>query len=400
MIKREQYVERLKNLLGIKVIKVITGLRRVGKSTLFKQFQQELQQLGVNSKNIIYLNLEEMENEALLERHLLNDYLMRIVDKNTINYVFLDEIQMVPEFEKLADSLFVKDFIDLYITGSNAWFLSSELSTLLTGRYIEIPVLPLSFKEFNSAFDKHKSKTEIFEDYLTYGGLPEVSNIIKINNYPEITPYLQQVYKTILEKDIYKRKKIKSAFDFENIVQFMLDSIGSIVSPNNIATTVTANGNKTDNETVENYLLALQNSFLLYKTFRYDIKGKKMLQTLNKFYCVDIGFISALLGRETNINRGHLLENIVYLELLRRYKTVFIGKTNDKEVDFVTTSHQGYTHYYQVALTLRDESTRKRELSVFDGIRNHNPKFVISLDPEEPVYNGIICKNAIGWLLE
>ena len=400
MIKREQYVERLKNLLGIKVIKVITGLRRVGKSTLFKQFQQELQQLGVNSKNIIYLNLEEMENEALLERHLLNDYLMRIVDKNTTNYVFLDEIQMVPEFEKLVDSLFVKDFIDLYITGSNAWFLSSELSTLLTGRYIEIPVLPLSFKEFNSAFDKHKSKTEIFEDYLTYGSLPEVSNIIKLNNYPEITPYLQQVYKTILEKDIYKRKKIKSAFDFENIVQFMLDSIGSIVSPNNIATTVTANGNKTDNETVENYLLALQNSFLLYKTFRYDIKGKKMLQTLNKFYCVDIGFISALLGRETNINRGHLLENIVYLELLRRYKTVFIGKTNDKEVDFVTTSHQGYTHYYQVALTLRDESTRKRELSVFDGIRNHNPKFVISLDPEEPVYNGIICKNAIGWLLE
>jgi predicted AAA+ superfamily ATPase len=400
MIKRKQYVERLKNLLGIKVIKVITGLRRVGKSTLFRQFQQELQKSGVDSKNIIYLNLEEMENEALLERHVLNDYLMRIIDKNTTNYVFLDEVQMVPEFEKLVDSLFVKDFIDLYITGSNAWFLSSELSTLLTGRYIEIPVLPLSFKEFVSIFDEHKSKSEIFEDYLTYGGLPEVSNIIKLNNFQEVAPYLQHVYKTILEKDIYKRKKIKSAFDFENIVQFMLDGVGNIVSPNNIATTVTANGNKIDNETVENYLSALQESFLLYKTFRYDIKGKKLLQTLNKFYCVDIGFVSALLGREASVNRGRLLENIVYLELLRRYKTLFIGKTGEKEVDFIAIDNQGYTHYYQVTLTMREESTRERELSAFDSIRDHNPKFVISLDPEEPVYNGIICKNVIKWLLE
>ena len=400
MIKREQYIERLKNLLGIKVIKVITGLRRVGKSTLFKQFQQELQMSGVDSKHIISLNLEEMENEALLERHVLNDYIMRIADKNTTNYVFLDEIQMVPEFEKLVDSLFVKDFIDLYITGSNAWFLSSELATLLTGRYIEIPVLPLSLKEFTLAFDQHRSKAEIFEDYLTFGGMPEVSNILKSNNFQEVTPYLQHVYKTILEKDIFKRKKIKSLFDFENIVRFMFDRVGHIVSPNNVATTVTANGNKIDNETVENYLSTLQNSFLFYKTFRYDIKGKNLLQTLNKFYCVDIGFISALLGREANINRGNLLENIVYFELLRRNKTVFIGKSGEKEVDFVAIDNQGYTHYYQVTLTMREESTRQRELSAFDSIRDHNPKFVISLDPEEPVYNGIICKNAIKWLLE
>ena len=399
MVTRNQYVERLTKMLGIKVIKVITGLRRVGKSTLFRQFQQELQKSGVDSKNIIYLNLEELENEALLERHILNDYIMRIIDKNAMNYVFLDEIQMVPEFEKLVDSLFVKEYIDLYITGSNAWFLSSELSTLLTGRYIEIPVLPLSFKEFSSAFD-NKSKAEIFEDYITYGGLPEVSNILKLNSNQEVNPYLQSVYKTILEKDIYTRNKIKSKFDFENTVQFILDGVGNIVSPNNIATSLTANGNKIDNETVENYLSVLQNSFLLYKAFRYDIKGKKLLQTLNKFYCVDVGFVSALLGRESNVNRGHLLENLVFLELLRRYKTVNIGKAGEKEVDFVATDNQGYTHYYQVTLTMREESTRKRELSAFDSIRDHNPKFVISLDPEDPVYNGVVCKNVVKWLLE
>ena len=187
--------------------------------------------------------------------------------------------------------------------------------------------------------------------------MPEVSNILHQEKYQEITPYLQNVYKTILEKDIYKRKKIKSIFDFENIVKSMLDSVGYIVSPNNIANTITATGNKIDNETVENYLSTLLDCFLLYKTFRYDIKGKKLLQTLNKFYCIDIGFISTLLSRETRINRGNLLENIVYLELLRRYKTVCIGKAGEKEVDFIAIDNQGYTNYYQVTLTLRDENT-------------------------------------------
>jgi predicted AAA+ superfamily ATPase len=399
MIIREQYIERLKNLRGINVIKILTGLRRVGKSTLFKQFQAELQKSGVNAKNIIYLNLEEMENEALLERHVLNDYIMRLVNQNTTNYIFLDEIQMVPEFEKLVDSLYVKSFIDLYITGSNAYLLSSELSTLLTGRYIEIPVLPLSFKEFSSNFN-NENTAEIFENYITYGGMPEVANILKLNNKQEVAPYLQSVYKTILEKDIYKRKIIKSKFDFENLIQFILDSVGSIVSPSSISKTLTENGNKIDNETAENYLSALQDCFMLHKTFRYDIKGKKLLQTLNKFYCADIGYITTLLSRDASINRGHLLENMIYLELLRRNKTVFIGKSNTQEVDFVATDNQGYIHYYQVALTMRDEKTRERELSAFNSIKDHNPKTIISLDPEEPTYNGIVCKNAIKWLLE
>jgi predicted AAA+ superfamily ATPase len=397
MIVREQYINRLKNMLGIKVIKVITGLRRVGKTTLFKQFQQELKNSGVVESNIIYLNLEEMENEALLERHVLHDYIMRRADRKTTNYVFLDEIQLVPEFEKLIDSLFVKDFIDIYITGSNAWFLSSELATLLTGRYIEIPVLPLSFKEFSSVFTK--SKVEIFEDYINFGGMPEVSNILQLNNEQEITPYLTNVYRTILEKDIYKRNKVKSKVDFENIVNFIFDCVGSVVSPNNIAETVTANGNKTDNETVENYLSVLKDSFLLNKVFRYDIRGKKMLQTLNKFYVADTGFLLAILGRNAQINRGHLLENLVFIELKRRYKEIYIGKVLQTECDFVCKDDKGLIAYYQVSLTVREQKTLDRELAPFSKINNHFPKYLLTLDPEEPTYNGVQQINTINWLL-
>ena len=398
MIVREQYISRLKNMLGIKIIKVITGLRRVGKTTLFRQFQQELTNSGVEERNIIYLNLEEMENEALLERHVLHDYIMRLADRNTINYVFLDEIQMVPEFEKLIDSLFVKDFIDIYITGSNAWFLSSDLATLLTGRYIEIPVLPLSFKEFSSVFTK--SKTEIFEDYITYGGMPEVSNILQLNNEQEITPYLTNVYRTILEKDIYKRNKVKSKFDFENIVNFMMDCVGNIASPNNIAETVTANGNRIDNETVENYLSILEDSFLLHKVFRYDIRGKKMLQTLNKFYVADTGFLHAILGRNAQINRGHILENLIFVELKRRYREIYIGKVLQNECDFVCKDDKGLIAYYQVSLTVREQNTLNRELAPFAKINNHFPKYLLTIDPEEPSYDGVQQKNIINWLID
>jgi len=397
MIIRESYISRLKNMLGIKVIKVITGLRRVGKTTLFKQFQQELKNSGVAERNIIYLNLEEMENEALLERHVLHDYIMRLADRKRTNYVFIDEIQMIPEFEKLIDSLFVKDFIDIYITGSNAWFLSSELATLLTGRYIEIPVLPLSYREFSTVFSK--SKAEVFEDYINYGGMPEVSNILQLNNEQEITPYLTNVYRTILEKDIYKRNRVKSKFDFENIVHFIFDSTGSIVSPNNIAETVTANGNKIDNETVENYLSVLEDSFLLNKVFRYDIRGKKMLQTLNKFYIADTGLLLAILGRNAQINRGRLLENLVFIELKRRYKEIYIGKVLQTECDFICKDNNGLVAYYQVSLTVREQKTLDRELAPFSKINNHFPKYLLTLDPEEPTYEGVQQTNIINWLL-
>ncbi|MCL2651495.1 MAG: ATP-binding protein, partial [Candidatus Azobacteroides sp.] len=238
MIKREIYLPILRNLRDINVIKVVTGIRRAGKSTLFRQFQEELIASGVKPRNIVYLNLEEMKNEALLERFILHDYILKNTNPRQKNYVFLDEIQNVPDFEKLVDSLFVKEYIDLYITGSNAYFLSSELATLLTGRYIEIKILPFSFAEFAQNYADRKSAQEIFEDFMLYGGFPEAANMLQTPAKSEIKSYLSSVYSTILEKDIMRRNKIRSKFDFENLYRFMLDSVGSLVSPNNIAETL------------------------------------------------------------------------------------------------------------------------------------------------------------------
>lgn len=404
MIQRECFLKRLRNLRDTNLIKVITGVRRAGKSTLFQQFQQELLASGVNEKHIIYLNLEEIENSNMLDVYLLNDYIMKMADKKKKNYVFLDEIQMVPEFERLVDSLFVKDFIDLYITGSNAYFLSSELATLLTGRYLEIYVSPFSFSEFLSGYiqnpDDYKSKSEIFDDYMTYGNLPESLNLLNGGQRGEIMNYASSVFSTIVEKDIMSRKKVQSKADFELVTRFLFDSVGSIVSPNNIAGYMTSTGNKIDNETVKNYLSVLSDAFLFHKVQRYDIKGKKLLQTLNKYYTTDVGFISALLGKSAKINTGRLLENIVFLELQRRYKEIYVGKNAQMEVDFVVKDADRNISYFQVSLTVRDEATLERELRSLQTIRDHNPKYLITLDSEEPVHNGIIQRNAIKWLLE
>jgi predicted AAA+ superfamily ATPase len=393
-------LSRLRILRDVNLIKVITGIRRAGKSTLFKQFQQELIDSGVDEKNVIYLNLEEIENRSILEAHLLNDYIMKMVDKKKKNYVFLDEIQMVNEFERLVDSLFVKDYIDLYITGSNAYFLSSELATLLTGRYLEIYVAPFSFAEFLSYYKNYYSKYDVLDDYLFYGGLPEASNLFQNGQKSEVSNYINTVFKTIVEKDIMKRKKIISKTDFENVTRFVFDSVGSIISPNNIAGYMTSTGNKIDNETVKNYLLVLEDAFLFHKVQRYDIKGKKLLQTLNKYYATDIGFIISILGKDAKIDKGHLLENIIYLELQRRYKDIYIGKNLETEVDFVVKDVDNNIFYFQVSLTVRDENTLERELRPLLSIRDHNPKFLLSLDPEEPVYKGIRQINVINWLLD
>jgi predicted AAA+ superfamily ATPase len=400
MVKREKYLTILRKLRDTNVIKVITGIRRAGKSTLFKQFQEELLASGVKAQNIVYLNLEEMENEALLERFILHDYILKNTQPHRKNYVFLDEIQNVPNFEKLVDSLYVKEHIDLYITGSNAYFLSSELATLLTGRYIEVKILPYSFAEFISNYDSAQSRQDIFENYMLYGGFPEASNMFHRSAENEINNYLTSVYKTIIEKDILKRHKIRSKFDFENLYRFMLDSIGSLTSPNNIAETLTKNGNKINNDTVENYLRCLSDVFLLYPVQRYDIRGKKLLQTQNKYYSVDIGLLLAVLGRDTKINRGHLLENMVYLELRRRYKNVYVGKNADTEVDFVVKDENALLSYFQVSLTVRDEKTLDRELAPFRNIKDHYSKYLLTLDPEEPSYNGILQFNVIKWLLK
>lgn len=398
MIVRENYLKKLRKLRDQNVIKVITGIRRSGKSTLFKQFQNELQASGVAPRNIIALNLEELENASLLDPHLLNDYIMRLIDPSEQYYVFLDEIQNVPNFEKLVDSLFVKDFIDVYITVSNAYMLSGDLATILSGRYIEISILPFSFAEFAKSYTD-TPKAEIFADYFEYGGFPEVANFIQNGAKSEVSDYLDGIYKTVLEKDVRRRRDIRSDFDFTNVLKFTMDNIGSPLSPNNIANTLTANGNAVNRLTVESYLTALTDSFVLYEANRYDIKGKKLLQTLGKYYSVDIGLSRNILDKNLKADRGRLLENIVYLELLRRNKTVEVGKNNDREIDFVTTSHNGTIHYYQVAETILGQETRERELSSLRSIRDHNQKVVLTLDIGEESYDGIRQLYLLDWLL-
>jgi predicted AAA+ superfamily ATPase len=403
MVQREKELERLRNLRDTNLIKVITGIRRAGKSTLFKQFQQELLASGVEERNIISLNFEEMENRTLLEAHSLNDYVMMCIDKSKKNYVFFDEIQNVKEYERVVDSLFVKEYIDLYITGSNAYFLSSDLATLLTGRYLEIYLSPFSFAEYNSGYTgdtSERGKMRVFDDFMTFGGLPEALNLFNGGNRGEILNYINTVFSTIVEKDIMKRNRLRSKTDFELVARFLFDSVGSIVSPNNIASYITSTGNKIDNETVKNYLDILCDAFLFHKVRRYDIKGKKLLQTLNKYYTTDIGFISALLGKSAKVDRGHLLENIVFVELQRRYTEIYIGKNTETEVDFVVKDKDKNISYFQVSLTVRDKATLERELRPLATIRDHNPKYLLTLDPEEPTYNGIIQQNATKWLLE
>jgi predicted AAA+ superfamily ATPase len=399
MIKREQYLQKLRKLRDQNVIKVITGIRRCGKSTLFQQFKDEIIESGVDPRNVISLNLEELENASLLDPNLLNDYIMRMVDPQTKNYVFLDEIQNVPSFEKLVDSLFVKDFIDLYITGSNAYMLSSDLATFLSGRYINISILPFSFAEFAETYPSNISKAEVFAHYFEYGGFPEVTNFIHNGAESEIADYLDNIYRTVLEKDVMKRREIRSNFDFTNVLKFTMDNIGNILSPNNIAHTITARGNTINKLTVEGYLTALIDSFVLYETYRYDIKGKKLLQTLGKFYSVDVGLARNILDKNLRADRGHILENIVYLELLRRNKVVYIGKNDTKEVDFVTTNSNGNINYYQVAETLLGAETLSRELTPLNNIRDHNQKFIVTMDLGTESYDGIRQVNIVDWLL-
>jgi predicted AAA+ superfamily ATPase len=391
-------LERLRKLRDQNIIKVVTGVRRSGKSTLFRQFQEELISSGVDKKQIISLNLEEMENEALLERHVLNDYIMRIADRKTKNYVFLDEIQKVPEFEKLVDSLYVKDFIDLYTTGSNAYMLSSEIATFLSGRYVEIKILPFSFAEYMTGH-AGDNVGKLFAKFMELGGMPEVTNLINAGSESEVDDYLRNIYATVLEKDIIQHKGIRNKADFEAVLQFTTDSIGSLVSANKISNRLSERQNIVNKSTVDNYLTALNDSYVFYKTERYNVRGKNILQTLNKYYLVDTGLIRIILGRSSNVNRGHILENVIYLELLRRNVAVWVGKIDQKEVDFVVRTNDNNIEYYQVAETVRGRETLERELAALHKIRDHNPKFLLTLDEGTDTFDGIQKINVVDWLL-
>lgn len=398
-IARKRYLDILNVLKNKNLIKVATGVRRCGKSTLMTQFQNILR--NENAKvSILAINMDMPEFRFLAEKKWkeIYDYIIKNLKKNEINYVFIDEVQNVPEFEKLLEGLFIHPNIDLYVTGSNAFLLSSELATLLTGRAYEINVLPFSFAEFLEFTDRNTNLNMAFAEYVQTGGFPEAVRLSADGKH-FANEYLQMVFKNIYENDISKRHRIYAEESYQRVVNFLIDSIGSNVSAGNIAKVLTANKKKTDNKTVSKYISSLVESYLFYKVSRYDIKGKQHLATHEKYYLVDLGFRSALLGKELVSDAGHLLENIIYLELKRRNNQVWIGKNNNLEVDFVTRNKEGFTRYIQVSQTVQSAATLKRELAPFDSIKDHHEKLLITMDYDTGTFNGIKKINALDWLI-
>ena len=396
MINREEYLNELIRWKDKDLIKVVTGIRRCGKSTLFDLFIDYLKMSGVKSNQIIYINLEDADYDFKNYKELYHFINEKIISEDNF-YVFLDEVQNVPGFQRAIDSLYIKKNVDVYITGSNAYLLSGELATLLSGRYIEIKMLPLSFKEYISAFDNNNYQ-QLFLDYMRNGGMPGNINILKTNPN-DIDKYLDGIFSTIVYKDIMARNKITDKLLLESILKFIFDSIGSSISTKKISDTLTSKGLSTSNHTVENYINAFLESFLIYKAERFDVKGKNLLARDYKYYAVDTGLRSYLLGKKADSDMGHILENIVYLELLRRGYKVYVGKVDDLEVDFVAENRDGL-RYYQVALTVRDEKVLERELRSLQKTGDHYPKTLLTLDMDlETDYDGIKKINVVDWLL-
>lgn len=397
MIERTEYLEELKRWKDKDLIKVITGIRRCGKSTLFELFINFLKENNIKEEQIIHINLEDADYDFTGYKELYN-YINSKLDSKKQYYVFLDEVQNVPEFQKAVDSLYIKKNVDVYITGSNAYLLSGELATLLSGRYVEIKMLPLSFKEYITAFDD-KNYGQLFLNYMKNGGMPGNISILKTNPN-DIDKYLDGIFSTIVYKDIMARNNISDKMLLESVLKFIFDNIGSPISTKKISDTLTSKGMPTSNHTVENYITAFLESFLIYKAERFDIKRKKLLARDYKYYAVDLGLRSYLLGKKADSDMGHILENIVYLELLRRGYKVYVGKVDDLEVDFVAENRDGLK-YYQVALTVRDEKVLARELKSLQKTGDHYQKILLTLDMDlEADYDGITKMNVVDWLLK
>lgn len=399
VIVRKRYLNQLSVLKDKNFIKVATGIRRCGKSTLMLQFQDLLISQNANV-SILSINMDMPEFRFLAEKNWkeIYDYILENLNPKQTNYVFIDEVQNVPEFEKLLEGLYVHPKIDLYVTGSNAFLLSSELATLLTGRAFEINVLPFSFSEYIEFTGKNMNPDRAFAEYMRIGGFPEAVRLSVEGNY-FANEYLQTVFRNIYENDISKRRAIYGEESYQEVVNFLIDSIGSSVSAANIAKVLTAKKKKIDNKTVSRYIDTLVESYLFYKANRYDVKGKQHLITQEKYYLVDLGFRTALLGKELTSDAGHLLENIIYLELLRRNNQVWIGKVNNLEVDFIVRNKDGFTQYIQVSQTVQDKVTLERELKPLNAISDHFEKLLITMDYDTGTFNGIKKINAIDWLL-
>lgn len=401
-IERKQYMQQLRNLKDQNIIKVITGVRRCGKSTLLMMFANDIIKGGVDTNQIQFYNFEDLDTLSIGDIYQIHTHIKKRMINDKMNYIFLDEVQNIKEFQLLVDSLYIKPNVDIYITGSNAYMLSGELATLLTGRYVEINLLPLQFAEyynFISSKSPNLSKNEILANYIHFGGIPEYVKQLSISE-KQADLFAHSILKTIIEKDIFKRLNITNKHDFNKILDFILDSVGSYVSPRSISDTLRSNGTIVDKQTVAKYLDALCEAYLIYKVPRFEIKGKGLLQTLNKYYIVDPCFAKVRLKKSIIKDRSHWLENMVYLELFRRNKEVFIGKRNNLEVDFVVIDYNDYTSYYQVAWTTENPGTLERELASLRAIKDSTPKYLITTDIDfNPVYDGIRKLNVIDWLL-
>ena len=395
-IQRKEYLKKLIAFRDKQLIKVVTGVRRCGKSTLLKMYQEWLREQGVEASRIISINFEDIDYEELTDYRKLYDYLKEHLNPERMTYIFLDEIQNVADFPKVVDSLYIKNNVDIYMTGSNAYMLSSEIATLISGRYVQIEMLPFSFKEYMESTGSMNDRGVKYTEYLENSSFPQT---LELKGQPdEIRDYLEGLYNTIVVKDIVNRKKITDTMMLKSLLRFVFDNIGNPLSSKKIADTMTSAGRKIDVKTVEKYLEALTESYILYQAKRYNIKGKQYLKTLEKYYVVDVGLRFMLLGSK-QMDAGHILENVVYLELLRRGYDVYVGKIYEFEVDFVAQNSRG-TSYFQVALTVRDEKTLQRELRPLQSIRDHYPKMILTLDedPETRTMVSVVSMPGTGFL--
>ena len=402
LIARPQYMEQLVSFRDKQLVKVVTGIRRCGKSTLFDLYTDYLKENGVEDSQIIRINLEYPEYHELQTYMQLYEYIRERLRQDRMNYIFIDEVQAVPQFQKAVDGLFVRRNCDVYITGSNANILSGELATLLSGRYVEIKMLPLSFREYISApVDGPADLIMKYRNYIENSSFPYT---LELSKKKDIRAYLGGIYDSVILKDIVARRKITSVAQLDSVIRFVFDNIGSLTSSTKIANTMISGGRKISVHTVENYLEALTDSFILYRAGRYDVKGRQHLVSGVKYYLADIGLRYYLLGGK-RADAGHILENVVYLELQRRGYEVYVGKVGPAEVDFIVVGPDG-EEYYQVAYTVEGEAGKdgktilERELAPLDAIRDHNPKYLLTMDfTPKASHNGIKQINALDWLL-
>ncbi len=396
MIERREYIQALQKWKGKKVIKVLTGIRRCGKSSLLRMFRDSILAEGISERQVQELNFEDLENEPLLDYKALYAHVKKNLSPMGMNYLFFDEIQLVDNFQKVIDSLFLLDNVDIYVTGSNAYLLSGEIATLLTGRYVEIRLFPFSFREYLSAFPQGVNLESAYRNYVEEGAFPYV---LQLQHDKEmVREYLLGLYNTIVLKDVVSRRKITDVMMLQSVVRFLADNIGNLSVIKRISDTMTSSGRKITSHTVENYISALVDSYIFYPVSRYDAKGKQLLKTGQKLYLADIGLRQVINGTKGG-DLGHILENIVYLELARRGGEIYVGKVGDAEIDFVVVKSEEKA-YYQVALTVREATTMNRELAPLQAVSDHYPKYLLTMDNDPVVWHdGIKQQYVLDWLL-